>query len=165
MKSDLDSLKTELLEYLEHEGFVVFHGCSRRLEEGKTVDWDTRRYPGYREFLNTARQAGVKMVVFHHREFTAGHLEHALEQLEATELEAEDRRRVGRSRRSLRGDEAFTSTIEISYEYAERLYFFELRAEWYQEYDDLMDEIDASIPGEEYDDDEDAPMGGYYSRN
>jgi hypothetical protein len=165
MKTDLDTLKTEILDYLEKEGFIVFHGCSRRLEEGKTVDWDTHRYPDYQRFLGIARQLGVKVVVFHHREFTAGHVDHALDQLEEAELDAEDRQRIEREIRSLASYEALTSTIEISYEYEERLYFFELRAEWYQEYESLMDEIDASTPEEGDEDDEDAPMGGYYSRN
>ena len=165
MKQDLDLLKAEIAEALEREGFVVFHGYSRRLDDMDTVDWDTQRYPDYHEFLKAARQAGVKMIVFHHREFTAGHVEQALDQLEDSEMEPEDRRRVERGLRALRAHESSTSAIEISFEHAERLYLFDLRAEWFQEYERLMDEIEAATPEEDYEGDEDASMGGYYSRN
>ena len=165
MKPDLDSLKTEILDYLAKEGFVVFHGCSRRLEEIHCIEWDTQRYPDYRLFLAAARQAGAKMVVFHHREFTSGHIDHALDQLEEAETEPEDRRRIERSLRELGAYESFTCTIEISFEFGQRLYFFDLRSEWYQGYERLMDEIDVSIPEDGYDDEDDGSMGGYYSQN
>ena len=166
MKLDLDSLKTEILAYLEKENFVIFHGYSRRLEETDIVEWDSHRYPDYRLYLKAAKQAGVKIVTIHHREFTSGHVEHGMDQLEETELEQEDRRRLEKALRELGGYESFTCAIEMSFEIAQRLYFFELRAEWYDEFQTLMDEIDAAVNRVDYEEDEEGPMGGgYYSRN
>jgi hypothetical protein len=38
-----------------------------------------------------------------------------------------------------------------------------VRAEWYDDYLDLVEELEAAIP--DGDEDEDDSMGGYYSRN
>ena len=73
-----------------------------------------------------------------------------------------DRTKIRDYMANLHGFEGFTCALELSFDYQGRVYLFNLRAEWYDDYLDLVEELDASIPGEDEDDEE---MGGYYSRN
>jgi hypothetical protein len=163
MNLNLDELKNEVLEYMESEGFVVFHGYSRLAEADSFVAWDTDRLPQYRSFLGAAKKAGVKMIVYHFREFAPAHLEDAEERLEEGDLPTEERRNIERRLRELHSYEGFTCALELSFDYEGRVYLFNLRAEWYDDYLDLVEELDASLPDD--DEDEDDSMGGYYSRN
>ena len=162
MTPDLDTLQTEILEYLEKSGFVVFHGASRLDEPGHAVFWDQARFPDFRLFLDTARRAGVKLIVFHHTEFTPDDTGEALEQLEECDLAIEERHALEHRFQDMRVYEGFTCTLELSFDHDGRTYIFELRAEWYEEYLDAIDEIESSIPDEG---ESDEPMGGYFSRN
>ncbi len=162
MNLNLDELKNDVLEYMEAEGFVVFHGYSRLAETDSFVAWDTERLGDYRTFLSVAKKAGVKMIVYHYREFSATHLEDAEEQLEDSELGADERRGIERRLREMRTYEGFTCALELSFDYQGRVYLFNLRADWYDDYLDLVEELDATLPD---DDDDDDSIGGYYSRN
>jgi hypothetical protein len=161
MNVDLDSLKTEILEYLEKESFVVFHGYSRLAETDSFVAWDTDRVSDYRAFLAAAKNAGMKMIVYHHREFARAHVDEAAERLEDADLPSDEHRQFERKLRDLRGYEGFTCALELSFDFEGRIYMFNLRADWYEEYLDMLEELDASLP----DDEDDTPMGGYYSSN
>lgn len=163
MSLNLDELKTEVLEYMEAEGFVVFHGYSRLADADSFVAWDTDRLPEYRSFLSAAKKAGVKMIVYHFREFSPTHLEDAEERLEDAEFSVEERRNIDRRLRELHNYEGFTCALELSFDYEGRVYLFNLRSEWYDDYLDLVEELDAALP--EGEDDDDDSMGGYYSRN
>lgn len=162
MNVNLDSLKSEILEYLGSEGFVVFHGYSRLADTDSFVAWDSERYPDYRQFLKVARQAGIALVVFNDRQFSAEHLEDATERLQACELAAEERRTLERRLRELRAYEGFTCGLELSFDYQGRAYIFSVRAEWYEDFLDLLEEVDACLPEDEEEGDS---MGGYFSRN
>lgn len=162
MKQDLDALKTEVEQYLAAQHFVVFHGYSRLSSDLPFVHWDCDRYPDFRSFLQVAAAAGVRMVVFHHRDFSAEYIEDASERLAASELPAEDRRDFERRIRELSGYEGFTCAIELSFDHQGRVYTYNLRTDWYEDLLDILDEIDASSTGE---DEDEEPMGGYFSRN
>lgn len=164
LKQNLDTLKTEIREHLEGRKLAIFHGYSRAMDSMPMVFWDTHRYPEYKQFLDTAEVAGVKMVVLHAREFSALLVDNALEQLEEGDFAPEDRRTIERRLRDLRAYDGFTCAIELSFDQSGRVYMFELRTEWYDEFSDLLDEIDSSLPEPEEDDDEGA-MGGYFSKN
>lgn len=164
MAHDLDALKTEIESQLEANGIVIFYGCSRAINDSHTVHWDVDRHPDYNDFVKAARQASVKMMVLHHREFGAGSVDDALERLEETDMSMDDRRVFERRLRDLRMYEGFTCALELSFDYQERVYLFELRTEWYLEFLDALEEIDVYYPGDDDDDDEDS-IGGYYSRN
>jgi hypothetical protein len=163
MSLNLDELKTEVLKYMEAEGFVVFHGYSRLAEADSFVAWDTDRLPDYRVFLGAAKNAGVTMVVYHFREFSATHLEDAEDRLEDSDLTPEERRGIERRLRDLHNYEGFTCALELSFDYQGRVYLFNLRSEWYDDYLDLIEELDAAMPEE--DEDEGGSMGDYYSNN
>lgn len=164
MTRDLNALKTEIESHLEANGLVVFHGCSRAMDDIHTIHWDVDRHPDYGPFVKAARDAGVKMIVFHHREFGVGYVDDALERLEESDMPAEERRPLEHRLRDLRMYAGFTCALELSFDYQERVYLFELRTEWYLEFLDTLEEIDVYFPGDD-DEDEEGPIGGYYSRN
>jgi hypothetical protein len=164
MKLNLDVLKTEIREHLESRRFAIFHGYSRAMDSLPLVFWDTHRYPDYKQFLDTAEAIGVKMVVLHAREFSALLVDNSLEQLEDTDFLPEDRRTIERRLRDLRAYDGFTCAIEISFDQSGRVYLFELRTDWYDEFSDLLDELDAATSDPDEEDDE-GPIGGYFSKN
>ena len=162
MTLNLDTLKEEILSHLRSKGFVVFHGYSRLADSDSFASWDTERHPDFREFLEVARQAGVKLVVYHERVFSAGLLEDAASRLEGTDLTGEERRALERRVREFQPYEDFTCVLELSFDCQGRVYLFHLSAAWYEDFEDLVAEIDAAM-GEEPEEDE--SLGGYYSSN
>jgi hypothetical protein len=164
MKQNLDVLKTEIQEHLESRGLVVYHGYSRTLDALPIVMWDIGRHPDYSEFVSAAVAAGAKLVVLHCREFSVEFVENAIEGLEETDMTPEERRPIERRLREMRAYDGLTCAIEISFDLAGRAYIYELRTEWYDEFSELLDEIDSSMLDEDEDEDE-GPMGGYFSRN
>lgn len=164
MALNLDALKDEILAYLQAEGFTVFHGFTRQLDELPCVYWDTINRPDYRAFLEAARQVGAKLIVFQARPFMAEMVDRALADLKRANLSREEERNFERQLRKFRDYEGFTCAVELSFDYQSRVYLFSLEAEWYEDYLELTDRIEAAIPEEEQEDEEDS-MGGYFSRN
>jgi hypothetical protein len=162
MRQDLDTLKSEILEHLKAQDFVVFHGISRQTDAQPAVYWDTIRHPDFRMFLGTARQAGVKLVTFYHRDFLRDTLDDAFDRLEECELPAEERDNLERRLRDMQAYEGFTCAIELSFDHQGRAYVYDLHTDWYLEFLDVVDEIDSYIPEEGEDE---GPIGGYFSKN
>jgi hypothetical protein len=165
MKLNLDSLKSEIESYLSDNNFILFRGYSRGLETGRSSDWDTTRYPDYKQFLKVAKQLDVRLIVFHHREFAAGMIDDTIDDLESQYGYDEDGS-IARRLNELRAYEGFTCSIELSFEHEGTIFFFNLDAPWYEEYRDIVDELDmldrGDGAGEEEDDDQ---YPGYYSKN
>ncbi|HUJ23470.1 MAG TPA: hypothetical protein VLX58_18180 [Bryobacteraceae bacterium] len=163
MDLNLDTLKQEILGYLENAGFAVFHSHPGGLEGMPMVTWDAERYPDYQIFLETARKIGCKMVLFASRDFDRTEIEEALEQLEETDISAEERRDLERRLRSMRGYEGVTCSLELAFDHNARMYVYELRPDWYEEFLGVCDEITSHLPVEE--DEDDGSMGPLYSDN
>ncbi len=164
MSGNLDTLKTEIEDYLAREGFVVFHGCSRGPESSRSVYWDTDLHPDYRAFLGVARGAGIHLVVFHRRELTAEMIDEALDRIEGAGFDREDYRLTVQRLEELRRYEGFTCTIELSFDHESRVYLYERRAAWFDELSNILDEIDYGESDED-EDEEDGPIGSYFSKN
>ncbi len=164
MKLNLNVLKTEIRETLVDRKFAVFPGYSRAMESLPAVYWDTHRYPDYHQFLDTADAAGARLMILHARQFSALLVDNAIEQLEDADFAPEDRRAIERRLRDLRPYDGFTCAIELSFDQNGRTYMFELRTDWYEEFSDLLDEIDSAMPHPEDESDE-GPIGGYFSKN
>jgi hypothetical protein len=135
---------------------------SRTGDEGQFVFWDTQKHADYKPFLDCALQLGVRLIHFHAREFSTFHREEALEQLEDADLTREEKRELSRRIEELRIYEGLTCAIELSYDFDGRIYLFELQTDWYEEWHEVLDEIEDATPGagegpESY--------GGYYSNN
>lgn len=164
MKPNLDILKPEIELYLEEAGLAVYYGYSRPLEGEAAVYWDTEQYPDYRQFVQTARAAGAKLVVFHQREFLSEHIDEALEQLRACELPAQESRQLEERLADLRAYEGSICAIELSFDHEGCVYLFDLRTEWFDEFSEILDEIQLLVPDPD-DSDGESPIGGYFSRN
>lgn len=162
--TNFDSLKTEIQQHLEANSFTVYHSYSRAISDLTVVEWDAKNYPDYKLFLQTARQMGAPAIVFHHREFSTDAVDHVAERLEMAELPHEEKRNIERRLDEIAAYKGFTCAIELSFDVQGRCYLFELRTPWYEELDDIDDEIDEFLP-EDDDEEDEGPIGGYFSRN
>src|ERR1035438_8658456 len=54
---NLETLKNEILGYLESSDFAIFRSHAGGLEGLPVISWDTERCPDYWAFLDTARKA------------------------------------------------------------------------------------------------------------
>lgn len=163
MRPNLDSLSEEIQHFLASEQFIVFHGLSRAADGQAFVYWDTGRQTDYKAFLECAQKLGLRLVHFHTREFTQAHREEALDQLEEADMPREEKRALTRRIEELAIYEGFTCAVELSFDYEGRIYLYEIQTEWYEEWHDILDEVDAALPdemGPGY-----GPGGSYYSNN
>jgi hypothetical protein len=145
-----------------HDGaYVVFHARSWFTEDAGSRFCGTPPPVRTRRSFSRRRSAG-EAYVYHYREFGPQTIEEAFEKLEAAGLPRERHREIDRELKRLKGYEGFTSAIELSFDFDGRTYLFELTAPWYDEYLDLLDDLDDSIEMNE----EPPPMGGgYFSQN
>jgi hypothetical protein len=163
MKLNLDALRTEIQEYLEGEGFSIFHGFSRMMQSQSLVLWDSERHPDYKLFIQTAKTAGAKIMILNQREFSADIIDDALEQLEVSDLPVEDQRTIERRLKEMRVYEGFTCSLELSYDYQGRIFLFDLQTDWYEDFSTLLEDLEFFETDDEEDDD--SPMSGYFSKN
>lgn len=162
---NLDTLKSEIEEYLEEKGFAIFRGFPRMLDTLPLVYWDCERYPDFKAFLETAKAAGVQLIVYHQHEFSTEQVDSALERLEEVELPRDDYRAMERRLKELRVYGGFTCALELSFDLQGRVYIFDLRTDWYEELTDLLDDLHVLGAGADEDEDDDTPMRGYFSQN
>ena len=160
MKLNLDSMRSEIQEYLESHGMAVFHGTPRG-DEAPAVYWNIETHPDYRTFLATAQAAGVRMVTLYVNEFAAEVIEEATERLNESGLSRDDRRAIELRLREMRGYGGFTCQIELSFDLAPRIYVFDLRTDWFEDLNEMLHRIDDAR--EDQDDEE--PLHGYFSKN
>jgi hypothetical protein len=162
---NLDTLKHEILEYLGSSGLAVFHGRPGGLEGQPLVLWDTERHPDYRMFLDVARKSETRVIVFATREFQTADVDDLLAQLDDLDLSREEQREYEGRLRELRAYEGVTCSIELAFDYHSRLYVYEMQPDWYDQFLSAEDEIMSLIADHEDMDDDDEPLGGYFSKN
>lgn len=167
MDVNLDTLKREVLDYLESSGFAVFHSAPGSLEGLPMVLWDTEKHPDFQQFLDTAQKTGTKLVLFASREFESEELDEALEDLEEASLTRDERRDFERRLREFRAFEGVTCSLEMAYDHHSRLYVYEVQPDWYEDFVSTCDEISLHLPDDEEseEDSSDGFGGGYFSRN
>jgi len=159
---NLDTLKREIVEYLDSGGFAVFHSSPGALEGLPMVLWDTERYPDYQLFLEVARKSGVMVMLFATREFESADVDELLERLNECSLPREERREYEGRLRELRIYEGVTCSLELAFDHNSRLYVYEVQPDWYEEFLAVEDEIVSRVDDEEGEDDS---LGGYFSKN
>ena len=164
MDLNLDTLKREIVDYLESAGVAVYHSRPGGLEGLPLVLWDSRRYPDYRMFLEVAKKNGITIVLFATREFESADLDELLEQLEDSELTREEQREYEARLREMRIFEGVTCSLELAFDHNSHLYVYEVQPDWYEEFLGVEEEI-MSRAGGEPDSDEDDSLGGYFSKN
>ena len=162
MDLNLDTLKREILDYLEASGFVVFHSHPGSMEGLPVVLWDTEQYPDFHSFLEVARKTGAALVLFATTEFEAEEIDVVLSQLEDCDLPREERRDDESRLRDMRIFAGVTCSLELAFDYNSRLYIFELQPDWYEEFLGIEDEVSALAVDDDLDNDS---LGGYFSKN
>ena len=165
MDLNLDTLKREILEYLEASGLAVFHSSPGGLDTHGMVVWDTERHPDYQTFLDVALKSETRIVIFASREFQASDIDDLTSQFDDLELTREEKRDYEKRLRALRGYEGVTCSLELAFDYHSRLYVYQMQPDWYEEFLGVEDEILSLISGPEDMDDDDEPLGGYFSKN
>ena len=163
MDINLNTLKRDIEEYLERAGLAVFRSAPGAMEGLDMVLWDVEQYPDYQSFLETARKAGSAMVIFATREFEAEDIDDALEQIEDCDMERDEQRALQSRLREMRAYVGVTCSLELAFDHQQRLYVYEVRPDWYDEYLGIEEEIVAHLPGDE--DLGSDSLGGYFSRN
>ncbi len=164
MDLNLDTLKREIVEYLESSGFAVFRSTPGGLEGTPLVLWDSEGYPDYRMFLDVAQKTGAKLILVASRTFEEVEIDEAVDQLQDCDVSREERRDLESRLHKLRAYEGVTCSLELAFDHDARMYVYELRPDWYDEFLSIGDEIAVHLPnhGEE---DEDDSLGGYFSNN
>ena len=160
---NLETLKREMVEYLEACEFAVFYSDPGGLKGLPLVLWDVERYPDYQMFLEVARKAGVKIIIFGAAEFDAADLDELAEQLEEGEFTREEQREFETRIRKLRSHKGATCSLELAFDFNSRHYVYDVQPDWYDEFCDLDEEILARTADSDVDDDD--SLGGFYSKN
>jgi hypothetical protein len=161
---NLDTLKLEILDYLEAGGFAVFRSSPGALEGTPMVLWDSEKFPDYQTFLEVAQKCGVRLVLFASREFDADDVEELTSQLEECELTREERRDYESRLRDLRIYSGVTCSLELAFSYDSRLYVYEVQPDWFDEFCTIEDEVMEHLSGNDSDSEGDS-LGGYFSNN
>ena len=163
MDLNLDTIKREILGFLDEGGFAVFRSAPGTVESAPgAMIWDSEEHPDYQMFLDVARKVGVKLIVFASREFEATDLDELVEQLDTSDLPREEDRELRGRIRDLRVHQGVTCSIELAFNHDQRLYVYELRPDWFDEFLELDEEIIARVSDDDMDDD---TLGGYFSKN
>ena len=89
---NLETLKREMVAYLAASEFAVFYSDPGGLKGMPLVLWDVERYPDYQMFLDVARKAGVRLVLFAASELRAADLDELQEQIDEAELTRDEKR-------------------------------------------------------------------------
>jgi len=159
---DLDALKNSIVEQIERSEFAVFRHDSGAFDPAHVVTWDIETYPDFQLFLDAARKLGVRMILFAADEFSEAEISEAEEELEDSEVPREERRDYQRTLDSFRTHVGTSCSIELAFAHDSYFYVYEARADWYEEFAGIQEEI-ALFNSE--DDDVDDSLGGFYSKN
>ena len=163
MDLNLDTLKREIVDSLETSGLAIFYSSPGGLEGQPMVLWDTERHPEYGLFLEAAKLAGAHMILFAARELETTDIDELQEQIRECELARDEQREIERRLRDIRVFEGRTCMLEMAFSHEGRLYVYEASADWYDEFLEVEEEIQASLPDES--DGDDSLGGPYFSRN
>jgi len=163
---NLETLKTEIIDYLAVSEFAIFRSYPGGLEALPVVSWDTERFPDYRMFLDTAHKAGQKLILFASREFDQEEMDEANEALEEADLERDEKREFENRLRPARKHLGTICALELAFDYNSHFYVYEARPDWYEEFLDAYDELTSMLPEvDSADSSGHDGIGGFYSNN
>lgn len=163
MAIDLETLKAEIQTYLDESGLAVFHGVKASQPQSSSFYWDTEREPDFRPFIEAAKKAGVKLVIFDFEQFTQDEIDDAFESLDDAGFSRDERRGFETRMRELRKYEGFTCRVDLSFTLEGAFYGFRRQADWYNEWLDIAGELDLLSDVGTEEDNGDLP--GYFSTN
>ena len=163
MDVNLDTLKAEILEFLQAGGFAVFHSNPGGLEGMPLVVWNSEAFPDYQMFLETARAIDARLILFATSEFAAEEIDGALEELDSCDFSRDERRDLETRLNDLRPFAGVTCSLELAFDHQSRYYVYEVRPDWYDDFLAISDEIDSHMPAPA--DDGNGSLPGYFSKN
>jgi hypothetical protein len=163
---DLDTLKHEILAFLDASDFAVFRSYPGGLEGMSLICWDCERFPDYRMFLETAQKMSVQLILLATREFEQSEIDEEIEELDACDMPREERRALDTRLAKYKKHTGQTCSLELAFDHNSRMYVYEVHPDWYDEFVELSDEIAETVDmGESGDDEGEGGMGGFYSNN
>jgi hypothetical protein len=166
MDLNLDSLKEEILRFLEASPFAVFRGHAGALDELPVITWDSESFPDYRMFLDAATRSGEKVIIFIAAAFENEDIEDIEADVALSGLDREHVRSIEQRLGRFRAYLGKTCFIQIAFDHHSRMYVYELQPDWYNEYLELTDELEAMLPHEhDHEEGDDETLGGFYSNN
>jgi hypothetical protein len=104
------------------------------------------------------------MILFASREFESPEIDEAVEELDECDLSREERRDLEARLRDLRVHEGVTCSLELAFDHHARMYVYEIRPDWYDEFLSIGDEIEVHLPAKETEQEDDGSFG-YFSNN
>lgn len=162
VKVNLESLRTEIEQYLADNNLVLFRSHPRLPSSSSgAVFWDTDHYPDFKQFIDTAIATGTSLVSLHATIFSDLDIEDLADQLEEAGLDPSERRQMETRLKELDAYTGFVCQIEISFDHGSRSYIYELLTDWYEDFQDLSDQLEESLDGMN----RDTPLSSYYSSN
>jgi hypothetical protein len=165
---DLDTLKQEILAYLDASTFAVFRSYPGGLEGMPLICWDCERFPDYRMFLEAAQKLQVQLILMATREFEQTEIDEEAEELDATDLPRDERRAFDTRLAKYKKYTGQICSLELAFDHNSRMYVYEVHPDWYDEFVELSEEITENLEmGDDDEDDEkeEGGMGGFYSNN
>ena len=166
MNLNLETLKTEILDYLTASQFAVFHSYPGGLEGLPVIMWDTEKHPDYRQFLEAAQKLEKKLILLASRELEEAEIAEANEELEEADMTREERREFEGRLRAARRYAGAVCALELAFDHGGHLYVYEVRPDWYEDFVDACDEIEAMMPAmDEPEGGGHEGLGGFYSNN
>jgi len=166
-------LKDEIPEYLRREALAVFRVEPEMWPGDRAVWWDTDRAPDYREFVASAKAAGIRMMLYFDEDLTENKVADVEDALELARVEPAEFREYSRRIAELRSYLGFTGRVSLGFTLDGFFFWYEMEAPWYEDLQDLLEELHLFGSGyapvdaedDDEDDDKEPPMGGFYSRN
>ncbi len=165
MDLNLDNLKTSISEHLERSDFAIFHHDPGVFDANLVITWDIETFPDFQLFLDAARKLGTRMILFAARTFEDAELTEAEEELETSDMPREDRREYLKAFGDFREHAGATCSIELAFQFETHFYLYEARADWYEEFVSVHDEVLSFSEGDDDEVDSDGSLGGFYSKN
>ncbi len=111
------------------------------------------------------------MILYYDQDLSEETIADAEDALELAVLEPEEYREYARQIGELRSYIGFTSRLGVGFASEGMFYWFDLESPWYEELVDMLEDLHLSgfpregIGGADEDEDEDPPIGNFYSNN
>ena len=136
MDLNLDTLKREILGYLEARDFAVFRSSPGHASKAPSmVLWDSENHPDYQMFLECRDQDRRQADPVRHAasskptiSTTAGAARRARTSIATSSATTSARLR------ELRSYEGVTCSLELAFDHDSSLYVYELQPDWYEEF-------------------------------
>ena len=146
MKPNLDILKPEIELYLEETGLAVFYGYPRPLEPLRRSIGIATSIRTIGCSFNPRGRPARSSSSFISASFSPSRSTTRIEKLHACELPPQESRQFEERLNDLRAYEGSVCAIELSFDHEGRVFLFDLRTEWFDEFSEMQDEIQLLVP-------------------